>query len=73
MIQSLPTSYNQKRTVDMDYEVIFNIIQQRKGHKLDEWNRFVDILSDLPYVKEISSSHGPLYKFLMRDENENET
>lgn len=53
MIQILPSSYNQKRTVCMSYEVVFKIIKERTGHKLDEWNNFVDILKTLPYVKEI--------------------
>lgn len=54
MIQLLPSSYNQKRTVMMNYETVMSIIRQRSGHKLDEWNIFVDILKDLPYVKEIT-------------------
>lgn len=53
MIQLLPSSYNQKRTINMSYEVVFKIIKERTGHKLDEWNEFVEILKDLPYVKEI--------------------
>ena len=53
MIQLLPSSYNQKRTINMSYEVVFKIIKERKNHKLDEWNEFVKILEDLPYVKEI--------------------
>lgn len=53
MIQILPESYNQKRTVTMNYENVFNIIRQRTGHKLNEWNEFVKVLKDLPYVKEI--------------------
>lgn len=53
MIQLLPTSYNQRRTVTMNYENVFTIIKQRTGHKLDEWSCFVEILKDLPYVKEI--------------------
>lgn len=53
MIQLLPSSYNQKRTVDFNYETLFSIIQQRTGHKLDEWNEFVEILKRLPYVLEI--------------------
>lgn len=53
MIQLLPTSYNQKRTVCMSYEVVFKIIKERTGHKLDEWNKFVEILKDLPYVEEM--------------------
>ena len=53
MIQLLPSSYNQRRTVTMNYENVVTIIKQRSGHKLDEWNKFVDILLDLPYIKEI--------------------
>ena len=53
MIQLLPTSYNQKRTVCMSYEVVLKIIKERTGHKLDEWNDFVEILRNLPYIKEI--------------------
>lgn len=53
MIQLLPSSYNQKRTVTMNYENVATIIRQRSHHKLDEWNNFIDILKELPYVKEI--------------------
>lgn len=53
MIQMLPTSYNQKRTVQLSYETVFNIIRQREHHKLDEWPQFVDILKQLPYVEEL--------------------
>lgn len=53
MIQLLPSSYNQKRTIDFNYETALNIIRQRTGHKLDEWNEFVDILKELPYMKEL--------------------
>ena len=53
LIQLLPSSYNQKRTITMNYENVVTIIKQRSGHKLDEWNTFVDILKDLPYIKEI--------------------
>lgn len=53
MIQLLPSSYNQRRTVTMNYENVFTIINQRTGHKLDEWNDFVKVLKTLPYVKEI--------------------
>lgn len=54
MIQLLPSSYNQRRTVTMNYENVFTIIKQRSGHKLDEWNEFVEILKSLPYVKDIA-------------------
>lgn len=53
MIQLLPSSYNQKRTVCMSYETVFKIIKERTGHRLDEWNEFVELLKDLPYVREI--------------------
>lgn len=58
MIQLLPSSYNQKRTVTMDYENVFSMIRQRTGHKLDEWREFVEILKGLPYVKEIGGLDG---------------
>ena len=53
LIQLLPESYNQKATLTMNYENVMTIITQRTGHKLNEWNDFVKILLDLPYVKEI--------------------
>lgn len=53
MIQLLPTSYNQKRTVTMNYENAANMIHQRTGHKLDEWREFVKVLEKLPYLSEI--------------------
>jgi hypothetical protein len=53
LIQLLPSSYNQKRTLDFNYETAVQIIRQRTGHKLDEWHTFVDTLWDLPYMREI--------------------
>ena len=53
MIQLLPSSYNQRRTVQLSYETVFNIIRQREHHKMDDWITFTDILKDLPYVKEL--------------------
>lgn len=53
MIQLLPSSYNQRRTVTMNYENIVSMINQRTGHKLDEWHDFIEVLKKLPYVKEI--------------------
>ena len=53
LIQLLPSSYNQRRTVTMSYENIMTMINQRSYHKLDEWRFFVDILRNLPYVTEI--------------------
>ena len=54
MIQLLPTSYNQKRTVTMNYENVVTMIKQRTGHKLTEWNEFIRILKTLPYIEEIT-------------------
>lgn len=48
MIQLLPSSYNQKRTLLVNYEVLANIYQQRKGHKLDEWRTFCEWIEGLP-------------------------
>lgn len=53
LIQLLPSSYNQKRTITMNYENVITIIKQRTGHKLDEWNLFIDELKQLPYVEKI--------------------
>lgn len=53
MIQLLPSSYNQKRTVTMNYENVVSIIHQRENHRLDEWVEFVKVLKQLPYIKEI--------------------
>lgn len=55
MIQLLPTSYNQKRTVMLNYEVLANIYESRKGHKLDEWTEFCRwIFAELPYSELIT-------------------
>lgn len=53
MVQLLPSSYNQRRTVTMTYENAFNIIQQRSGHKLQEWLDFVNVLLGLPYMGDL--------------------
>lgn len=54
MIQILPSSYNQRRTVTFNYENAASMINQRKNHKLDEWRKFCDILRNgLPYLKDI--------------------
>lgn len=50
LIRLLPSSYNQRRTILMSYEVVFKIIKERTGHKLKEWNDFVEVLRKLPYV-----------------------
>lgn len=49
MIQLLPSSYNQKRTVMMNYEVLANIYKSRNNHKLDEWREFCHWIARLPY------------------------
>lgn len=49
MIQLLPSSYNQKRTVMLNYEVLANIYKSRKNHKLKEWRYFCTWIRDLPY------------------------
>lgn len=53
MIQLLPSSYNQKRTVTMNYENVYSMIRQRTDHRLDEWNEFVTTLWELPGVKDM--------------------
>ena len=54
MIQLLPSSYNQKRTVMLNYEVLANIYESRKDHKLDEWNAFCHWIDELPYSELIT-------------------
>lgn len=53
LIQLLPQSYNQKRTVTMTYENLLNMVSQRWGHKLDEWHDFCDWVFTLPYAEEL--------------------
>ena len=54
IIQLLPSSYNQTRTVTMTYENIYTMRQQRKGHKLDEWRiDFFNWSDELPHLKEL--------------------
>jgi hypothetical protein len=54
MIQMLPSSYNQKRTVMLNYEVLANIYKSRKGHRLDEWREFCKWIEILPYSELIT-------------------
>lgn len=54
MIQLLPTSYNQKRTIMLSYEVLANIYKSRRNHKLDEWHTFCDWIESLPYSELIT-------------------
>lgn len=53
MIQLLPTSYNQKRTVQLNYQVLKTMYYARQNHKLDEWHTFCDWILGLPHFKEI--------------------
>ena len=54
MIQLLPTSYNQKRTLMVNYEVLAKMYRERKNHKLDEWHTFCDWIRALPYSELIT-------------------
>lgn len=54
IIQLLPSSYNQKRTIMLNYEVLTGIFHSRKDHKLDEWHNFCDWIRDLPYSEIIT-------------------
>lgn len=57
MIQFLPSSYNQMRTVTMNYETMTNIYYARRYHKLDEWHTFCDMITNLPYAAELITCH----------------
>ena len=54
MIQLLPSSYNQRRTVMLNYEVLANIYKSRRNHRLDEWHTFCDWIENLPYSELIT-------------------
>lgn len=56
MIQLLPSSYNQKRTVMLNYEVLANIYKSRRNHKLDEWHTLCDWIEELPYSELITGN-----------------
>lgn len=53
MIQLLPSSYNQRATVQLNYEVLMKMYHERKNHKLDEWNDFCEWVKTLPYMREL--------------------
>lgn len=57
MIQLLPSSYNQRRTIMLNYEVLSNMYHQRKNHKLDEWQNFCQWIKTLPYSEIITNEH----------------
>ena len=50
LIQLLPSSYNQKATIMVNYEVLYNMYMWRKNHKLDDWHTFCDMIETLPYA-----------------------
>ena len=56
MIQLLPSSYNQKRTIMLNYEVLVGIYKWRKNHKLDEWREFCEWIEKLPYSELITGN-----------------
>lgn len=58
MIQLLPSSYNQKRTVTMNYENLLNIYETRRNHKLDEWKDFCKWIESLPNAELITGEEG---------------
>ena len=60
MIQMLPTSYNQKRTVMLNYEVLRNMYFARRFHKLDEWHEFCEWIEKLPYAYLITMNKASL-------------
>lgn len=57
MIQLLPSSYNQKRTVQLNYQVLKNMYHARKNHKLDEWREFCEWIKSLPYSELITGEY----------------
>ena len=54
LIQLLPSSYNQRRTIDLNYEVLRSQYRERRNHKLDEWRRYCDFIRELPYSEFIT-------------------
>lgn len=59
MIQLLPSSYNQRRTWDLNYAVLRNIYHARRNHKLDEWRELCEWIKTLPYSELITGKGGP--------------
>lgn len=58
MIQLLPSSYRQLRSVTLNYEVLYNMLESRRGHKLLEWRVFCDWAESLPYLKDLMEHGG---------------
>lgn len=75
MIQLLPSSYNQKRTVMLNYEVLVGIYKWRKEHKLDEWREFCKWIEQLPYSEIITGRDLTVLNkdfVVPKEENEND-
>ena len=58
MIQLLPTSYNQRRTIDLNFEVLLKQYRERKNHKLDEWHIYCDWIKEIALLNEIIKKYG---------------
>lgn len=58
MIQFLPTSYNQRRTIDLNFEVLLKQYRERKNHKLDEWHTYCDWIKEITLLNEIITKYG---------------
>ena len=69
MIQLLPSSYNQRRTVMLNYEVLANIYKSRRNHKLDEWVEFCKWIANLPYSELITGRNDKKLKITSYDDN----
>lgn len=69
MIQLLPSSYNQKRTVMLNYEVLANMYKSRKNHKLDEWRELCKWIESLPYFELITGIKNTNEQVITNDKN----
>lgn len=58
MIQLLPSSYNQRRTIDLNFEVLLKQYRERKNHKLDEWHMYCDWIKEIALLNEIIKKYG---------------
>lgn len=58
LIQLLPTSYNQRRTIDLNFEVLLKQYRERKNHKLDEWHTYCDWIKEITLLNEIIKKYG---------------
>lgn len=67
MIQLLPSSYNQRRTIMLNYEVLANIYKSRRNHKLDEWHTLCDWIESLPLAEPLIT--GPIFREEIEEEN----